>query len=221
MQSITQKKVDSNVIFFPIVLLTFVLWVLYRSLFTFPVWFDETIGKALFFGIPVWVYITITGNKSITDSFAPYKLQSGLLLGLAVGGIFGFTVSLLSLLQRGAVVEAVLLFESPIFWREFLLALLTAFWETLLFFSFIQTVLEEKFPSWSTAVTVFVSGLLFLVFHMPNAILRFEGSDILSQAILLLLFAVGQGYLFVSRKNAYALVLSHCIWGLVLVFHAF
>ncbi|MFZ1721728.1 MAG: CPBP family glutamic-type intramembrane protease [Microgenomates group bacterium] len=220
MQS-TKTNLDSNVIFFPLLILVFVLWILYRSLFTFPVWFDESIGKALFFGLPVWIYITITKNKSISETFAPYKLQSGLLLGIAVGGIFGFTVSILSLLQRGAVVEAVLLFESPIFWREFLLAMLTAFWETMLFFSFVVTVLEEKFANWSSALLVFVSGLIFLAFHLPNAILRFEGPDILSQGLLLLLFAIGQGYLFIGRKNAYALVLSHTIWGLVLVFHAF
>ena len=90
------SRSQALIAFYPILVLTLILWVLYRTLFDFPVWFDEIFGKALFFGFPVWLFITISGSDSIQDSFAPYRLQTGLLLGLAVGGIFGFTTSLLS-----------------------------------------------------------------------------------------------------------------------------
>jgi hypothetical protein len=134
--------------FYPILVLTLVLWLLYRTLFDFPVWFDEIFGKALFFGFPVWLYITISGFKVITDSFAPYKIQSGLLLGIAAGGIFGFTTSIVSLFQTGAPVESVWLLSSDKFWQEFMLALFTGFWETILFYSFVMTVIQEKYPKW-------------------------------------------------------------------------
>jgi hypothetical protein len=61
---------DFHLLFFPIVIFTLVLWLVYRSLFTFPVWFDETLGKALFFGLPVWFFIVITNYRKVTETFS-------------------------------------------------------------------------------------------------------------------------------------------------------
>ena len=118
------------------------------------------------------------------------------------------------------MVQAVSLFDSNMFWYEFVLALFTAFWETLLFFSFIMTVIQKKFKSWSMVSQVFLVALIFLVFHIPNTILRFDLALVLPQIFILLLFAIGQGFLFYSRKNSFALVLSHAIWGMVLLVHS-
>ncbi len=189
-------------------------------MFNFPVWFDEIIGKAIFFGLPVWLYITLTGSDSVIKSFSPEKLKSGLLLGVAVGGIFGFVFSILSIIQNGSVVEAVSLFDSNIFWYEFILALFTAFWETLLFFSFVMTSIQEKFKNWSMLSQVVLVALIFLVFHIPNIILRYDIASVLPQIFILFLFAIGQGFLFYSRKNSFALILSHAIWGMVLLVHS-
>jgi hypothetical protein len=218
--SSNDRAAKTHVVFFPLLTLILVMWFLYRTLFVFPVWFDETVGKAVFFGLPVWLYIAITKSKSILDTFASYKLQSGLLLGLAVGGMFGFAASLISILQRGAPIEAVWLFESPDFWREFLLAMMTAFWETLLFFSFVMVVVQEKFKHWALNEQAFLTAGIFLLFHLPNTILRFDTSAVIAQAMLLFLFALGQAYLFAARRNAYALVISHTFWGMVLLVHA-
>ncbi len=216
----TTAVVSRHVIFFPLLTLVLILWLLYRSLFIFPVWFDETVGKAIFFGLPVWVYVTVTGFEKITDSFASFKLREGLMLGIAIGGIYGFVMSILALSQSGAVVEAVALFDSPEFWKEFSLALLTSFWETLLFFSFVMTVLMEKYKKWSMLKMVMMTASIFLLFHIPNIFLRFSGMQIVSQIFILGLFGLGQALLFYDRKNAYALVLSQAIWGMVLLVHA-
>ncbi len=216
----SQNKNSKSFVFFPLLTLILVCWVLYRSMFNFPVWFDEIIGKAIFFGFPVWIYINITGSTSIEETLAPYKLKPGLLLGIAVGGIFGFVFSILSIIQNGAVVEAVSLFDSNIFWYEFVLALFTAFWETLLFYSFIMTVIQEKFESWSMFSQVLLVSLIFLAFHIPNIILRYDAASVLSQVFILFLFAFGQAFLFYSRKNSFALILSHAIWGMVLLVHS-
>lgn len=209
----------ATIVFFPLVILTLILWFLYRALFSFPVWFDETIGKALFFGLPVWLYVSIGDGKSILNTFSPAKLKTGLLLGITVGGVFGFVFSLLSIIQSGGTVQAVDLFESNQFWYEFMLAVFTAFWETLLFYSFIMTILREKFQDWSVLKQVALTAFIFLIFHIPNTFLRYDMSLVAPQLFTLLLFALGQGFLFYSRKNAYALVLSHAIWGMVLLVH--
>jgi len=210
---------EIHVGFFPLLTLVLISWVIYRSFFEFPVWFDETVGKAVFFGLPVWLYITMSGSTSIPDSFAGYKLKNGLLLGIAAGGIFGFAASIFALLTRGGVVEAAWLFTSEIFWKEFILAIMTSFWETMLFFSLVQTVIQEKFLKWSVLQQVTLVALIFTVFHLPNIILRYEPYQVMGQILLMTLFALGQGYLFAARRNAYALILSQAIWGMVLLVH--
>lgn len=215
----TNSSKTTHIGFFPLISLMLVAWVLYRSLFSFPVWFDETVGKAVFFGLPVWLYIVMNGNHSVPDAFAPYKLRNGLLLGIAVGGVFGFVTSIIALLQRGGGIESALLFSSDAFWREFALAIMTAFWETLLFFAFALTLIQEKFVKWSTLQQVLLSAAIFVLFHAPNTILQYDSQIVATQLVLLFLFAMGQGYLFAARRNAYALVLSHAIWGMVLLVH--
>ena len=211
---------DSHLVFFPIAVLTLVLWFIYRMLFSFPVWFDESVGKALFFGLPAWFFVIITNYKAISETFSLKKLYSGLLLGLAVGGVYGFVTSLLSIWQTGSTVQAAWLFTSSTFWFEFFLALLTAFWETLLFYSFFMTVVMDKYPQWSLTRKVVLVAIIFVLFHIPNTYLRFTSPEVIPQLLLLFLFGLGQALLFAERRNAYALVLSHAIWGMVLLTHA-
>ncbi len=215
----TKANLTKNTIFFPLLFLTLLLWILYRTLFSFPIWFDEIIGKAIFFGLSVWAFITVTNNKSIVDTFAPQKLKRGLLLGITVGGVFGFVFSLLAVLQTGKTVEAVSLFNSNTFWYEFILAMFTAFWETMFFYSFTMTIIREKFSSWSSLTQILLVALIFLAFHLPNTFIRYDLVMVAPQTFILFLFAVGQGYLFYSTKNAFALILSHTIWGMVLLVH--
>src|SRR5690606_32662260 len=95
----------------------------------------------------------------------------------------------------------------------------TAFWETLLFYSFALTVIQEKFSEWTVSKQAVLAAIIFLLFHIPNTLVRFEMMAVLPQLLLLFLFALGQAYLFAVRRNAYALILSHAIWGMVLLVH--
>ena len=131
LSSVTQD----HIAFVPLLLLVFVMWVAYRVLFHFPVWFDETLGKAVFFGLPVWLYLVMSRSKSMAETMSPRALKPGLLLGLAFGGIFGFAGTLISLLKKGVIVQSAPLFTSDIFWWEFFFAMMTGFWESLFFMS--------------------------------------------------------------------------------------
>lgn len=213
------SKSHAHTVFIPLLVLTFLVWIVYRSVFAFPVWFDESIGKALFFGIPVWLYINMTGSRTIVDTLASPKMRSGLLLGVAFGGVMGFAAAIFSLLKNGSTVQAVDLFNSTQFWWEFILAIMTAFWETLLFYSWVFVVLQEKYRNWSLLKQLVVVAGIFVVFHIPNALLRFNLNSLMTFSILMFLFAIGQGLLFVYRRNAYALIMSHAIWGMVLLVH--
>lgn len=211
---------EAHLFFTPVLFLSLVVWIVYRMVFKFPVWFDETVGKAIFFGLPVWLYVTVTRSMSVPNTFSLDKLKRGLLLGVAVGGIFGFAASLISAARPGVVVESAMLFSSDEFWWEFFLALCTGFWETLFFFSFVMVVIQEKYKNWALIRQVLVVALIFLVFHVPNMILRFATPQaVLFQVFLMTFFAIGQALLFSREQNSYALTLSHAIWGMVLLVH--
>jgi len=206
-------------LFIPIVGLVLFFWFSYRSLFSFPVWFDESLGKAIFFGLPVWLYVVMTGARQIVETLDWSRFKRGLWLGIAIGGIFGFAGAILAAWQRGGTIQPAMLFQSDSFWYEFGLALLTAFWETLFFFSFIQTIIQGRLKSWPWLNQAMLVAAIFLVFHVPNAILRFNGAAIGQQLFLLFFFGLGQALLFTREKNAFALILSHAIWGMVLLVH--
>jgi hypothetical protein len=205
--------------FWPLVILVGVLWFIYRALFNFSVFFDETIGKAIFFGFPVLLYISVSNFIKIKDSLDLNKMHKGMLLGIAYGGIYGFAAAITSYALNKSGVQSADLFSSSAFWWEFFLALLTAFWETIFFFSFIMMVLEDRMKKWSLTRLVLVTAAIFAIFHAPNAILRFDLSLVLYQVILMFIFGLGQALLFSKEKNAYALMISHAIWGMVLLVH--
>lgn len=205
--------------FWPLVVLTLVMWFVYRALFQFGVFFDESIGKAIFFGFPVWLYISISNFPQIAESFSLKKMHKGMLLGIAYGGIYGFAATLASFAMRKSGVQAADLFTTNQFWWEFFLAMLTAFWETLFFFSFMMTALMDKHKKWSFIKQVLITAIIFMIFHIPNSILRFELAMVIPQVILMLIFGLGQALLFSKEKNAYALILSHALWGMVLLIH--
>ncbi len=210
----------SSAAFFPLLFVVLLIWFLYRMLFHFPVWFDEIIGKAIFFGLPVSLYISLTGTQVIRQTYAVGRLYRGLLLGVLIGGVFGFAATLTSFLGRGVVVQAAPLFTSNDFWWQFFLALMTGFWESLFFFSWVMVVVQEKYRRWGIWPQLLLVAAIFVIFHLPNTILRAPSALIVvNQVILLSIFAVGQGLLFARTKNFYALAISQAIWGMVLLVH--
>lgn len=206
-------------LFWPVVGLTLLLWVVYRSLFQFPVWFDETLGKAIFFGLPVWFYVSMTRVTEIPDALAFNKLKPGLLQGIAFGGVFGFAVTLASLFRTGESVQAALLFSSNAFWWEFFLALMTGFWETLFFFAFVMTIIQLMYRKWSLLQQVLLTSVVFIVFHLPNLVLMFAGPYLVSYIVLIWAFSIGQAFIYSRNQNAYTLLISQAIWGMVLLVH--
>ena len=213
------SSLQQNKVFFPLVWFTLIIWLIYRMIFKFPIWFDETIGKAIFFGFPVWVYLSITRSNKIVAAMMPAKLYKGLLLGLAVGGLMGFAGSLLKIFSLGNGVKEAYLFAAPGFWWEFFLSLMTGFWESLFFFGWIMTVIMEKYKAKSLIFQVLLTATIFMIFHLPNTVLRFSPEMIIPQAFLMFLFGLGQALLFYRWKNIYALTVSHAIWGMVLLMH--
>ena len=220
----TSKAVftTAHPLFIPLIVIVFILWSVYRSVFAFPVWFDESIGKALFFGLPVWIFVTITKNSEIVQSLKLTRFKTGVLQGLAFGGIFGFAAAIASLLSRSQEVIPAPLFTSGVFWSEFGLAVLTGFWESLFFYGFIMLGIQMAWSHWTLVKQVALTALIFAVFHTPNIVAQYLGSGlsgIVGYIFLVSAFGVGQAFLFARDRNLYTLVVVHAIWGMTLFVH--
>jgi hypothetical protein len=210
----------NTALFIPIVLLVFVTWFLYRALFNFPVWFDEIVGKAIFFGLPVMIYVNVTGFSGLAESIRFNKFKVGLLQGIAFGGMFGFAGAIASVLSKSGAVVPVPLFGSEIFWSEFGLAVFTGFWESLFFYGFIMAMIQVGWSHWTVMKQVVVTGLIFAAFHVPNVFFQTQDlTGVLGYSLLVLAFGIGQAFLFSRDKNLYTLIVVHAIWGMTLLVH--
>ena len=82
-----------------------------------------------------------------------------------------------------------------------------------------MTITQEKYRRWPLLNQVLLVSFIFLLFHIPNALLRFDMSLVAGQLFLLFFFGLGQAYLFARTRNLYSLMLSQAIWGMVLLVH--
>ncbi len=212
-------NLNNRQLFITIVGISLLMWILYRSLFNFSVFFDETIGKAMFMGLPIWMYLSIVKEKRLIKSGIFNLTKIGLLKGLFYSGIFGFTAIIFAYLQGKSDVVKVNLFLSDHFWWEFFLSMLTAFWESIFFFGFVQSIIKFEFKDLDMVQRVLMTSMIFLLFHVPNSILRFSGVAIGQQIWLMMMFALGQSLVFEVEKNIYTLILIHSFWGMVLLIH--
>jgi hypothetical protein len=214
-----QSKKQQHQLFWPLLVLVFVFWFLYRILSSFPVFFDELVAKAIFFAFPVLIYLTITGFSATMETLSFAKLKKGLLVGLIIGGILGFVAVITKAFLDAGQVQPLAFYAADNFWWEMFLAILTSFFETLFFFSFVMLVIEDRYKKWSLLKKVLIVALVFLIFHLPNLFLRFSLETIYLHMMLLFAFALGQSLLFYIQRNAYTLLMTQAIWGMVLLIH--
>ena len=214
-----QNKKQNHRLFWPLLLVVFILWVLYRALSSFSVFFDELVGKSIFFALPVLIYLTISGFSATMDTFSYKKLKKGLLLGLIIGGILGFSLLITKALTNPGPIQAQAFYLADDFWWELFLATLTGFFESLFFFSFVMLVIEDRYQKWPVFAQIILVSLIFLIFHLPNLFLRFSSETISIHAILLFAFALGQALIFYVQRNAYTLLMTQAIWGMILLVH--
>lgn len=189
------------------------LW--YRVIFYFPVWFDEVLAKAFLFGLPVLIYTFVTRQSMTLFGLDPKRFWLGAYVGLSLGGSFGFLAMLASALKRGHILIPYLFFSTD-FWWTFMLALATAWWESLFFYGFILSILLRIYKNNEWEAALAATGL-FLIFHAPVLILRGGVQGALLPLILLGTFAFGQAVMYLRYKSLVSMVVSHAFWGMALL----
>lgn len=198
----------------------FVIWLVYRLFTAFPDWFDEIVAKALVFGLPAWLFLR---GKKDAAGLGAEKFYPGLLIGLAVGGMFGFT-GVLASVARGTQIQPFNLFLTAPFVNLLFVSFWTSWWESVFFFGFVQNAVSERLKKTGYAflITTLLTAGVFLIFHMPILFMQ-SGVTINSVRLMMLLFvfALGQSLFYSRMKNMYALVLSYTFWGMVLAIYRF
>ena len=194
-------------------LASFALLTAYRFLFTLPVWFDEFVVKAVMFGLPALILAPKLGVKDLGIALGS-KFWQGLYWGLFLGGFYVFVLTLSS---WGQDVQPHLVSSPSELFSLVSTALVTGWWESLFFFTFVLQVLMcvwKKKESSALGIAV----LIFLVFHLPARIVA-GGTNmmLLAELFTLAVFALGQGILFLRTKSVYAVTISHALWGLALM----
>lgn len=187
---------------------------IYRATVISPVWFDEIVLKAFLFGAPVWLYALLTRQRPSFFGMEPARFWPGAFNGLAIGGILSFiAIATYSFRKQSMLIPG--LFESMSFWKEFGLAFATAWWESLFFYGFILPVLKEKIKD--ELIALLATSFFFLIFHIPNLVLKVGVDAALQPLLLLTLFAFGQGIIFLRTKSLSTVVVSHAFWGMALL----
>ncbi len=195
----------------------FGVWVLYRLVVRAPLWVDEIFVKAIVFGLPAWAYACSIKNNHNVMGFSNDLFWKGMFSGLLLGGFYEF-IGVFAYMARGTTFMRAYIFASPIFLESFFLAMMTAFWESLFFFGYVLNRTKEMFKMEIPAIVL--TSTIFVLFHAP---LRFLVTGVTpqlwSELFVLFLFAVGQSILFLRTKSIFSVVLSHTLWGMVLLIY--
>jgi len=174
--------------------------------------------KALVFGMPAWVYAREVKNSNAKIGLSNKSFWKGMFIGLLLGGFYQFVV-VLGFRLRGEENLRYFLLSSPAFWKVFLLAVLTAWWESLFFFGYVLNRLLEKTKN-VEMVAVGLAIIVFLIFHAPlRVILVGSSQQLIGELIILGIFAAGQAILYLRTRSLYAVTISHALWGLVFMIY--
>ncbi|OGV90960.1 hypothetical protein A3A66_03555 [Microgenomates group bacterium RIFCSPLOWO2_01_FULL_46_13] len=189
----------------------FLIWGLYRLLFRFPVFIEEIFLKGIVFGLPI-IYLTLREDHRLTTlglelNRTPRAIFWGVSLGVLLIG-----VNQLTLLVKPSPLATPPLTASSSLANFFILALITAFWEQLVFAGYFLSRLSKLFKSeWSIVV---VTGALFTTLHLPALIVAdIPASQVAIQLFLIFILGISANIVMLRTQNLLAPMLTQALWG--------
>jgi membrane protease YdiL (CAAX protease family) len=193
------------------------IWSMYRFISPLPVWIEEVFVKGLIFGLPVFVIIFWKEKKDLTSlGIGMHNFFESVYLGLALGVFFWFFGQIANFLRyQGLLSLREIQPTSPEFGAFLLLALITAWWEELVFMGYILQRLAKVIKNeWKVAL---VTASMFCVVYMPAMIVaRISISQMILRLMLIFSLGLGNSILMFRTKNLMAPILAHALWGTML-----
>lgn len=180
-----------------------ILWSLFRSGFSPPLWFSELLAKPLIFLLPVFYFLKKNETKLpfLKAVGIPKKglIKELLLTVLLMALIFGF--GLLSIFTNNQI-EIVFLnkFDPQLLVTLFGLALASAVSEEIVGRGFLFNYLHKY--SKNFLLSLFISSTLFFILYLPGALtLNLGGQDLIINLVLNFTLSFITGIAFYLRKN--------------------
>jgi membrane protease YdiL (CAAX protease family) len=191
-----------------------VVWGFFRLLSPLPIWIEEVFVKAVVFGLPVFLVVLNKEKKDLTSlGISTKNFFESVYLGLSLGAFFWFFGQLSNFIRhKGVLTLREIQPTSPEFGGFLLLALITAWWEELLFMGYIlNRLLKVISAEWKVAL---ITSTMFSLVYIPNMIVKGVSIwQMLLQIILLFSLGLGNSILMLRTKNLIAPILSHALWG--------
>jgi membrane protease YdiL (CAAX protease family) len=193
----------------------FLVWGLYRLLFRLPEVLEETLLKALVFGVPVFWVVLREEKRHLADlGMRTQGLLASVYFGLLFGLWLAFLGNVLAFLRDGGI-QVNPDVSVAVFGNLMLLGLVTAFWEQLLFIGYFLPRLVKDLKG--EMVALLVVGFMFALIHMPIQLAQGVGLDqIIVRFLLLYSLGFGNGVLYLRFKNLAAPIFAHVAWGSVI-----
>jgi len=193
------------------------VWGVYRFLSPLPVWVEETLLKGLVFGGPVW-WLTFKVEKLGFASLgiSTKRLFEAAYLGFSLGAFFWIFGQLANILRfQGILTIRDIQPTSAEFGGFLLLALVTAWWEELVFMGYLLprlTLLLNQ--EWKAAL---LTSSLFALLYVPAILVRGSSvAQLIIQLLLLMALGLGNSILMLRTRNLAAPILTHALWGVTM-----
>lgn len=192
----------------------FVVWSFYRYFpQILPLWVEELVLKPLFWLVPTfWLVKKIEKQPFSSLGFNSQKLFPAIYWGIGLGLVFAFE-GLLTNIFKYKGLNLISFDYSPVkFLGLFLLSLVTAFSEEIVFRGYLFNRLWQIWnKEWLANI---VSSFLFVVIHLPIGVFVLGYTPLIMLAYLLFVFIFGFGSAFVfgRTKNIIASILLHLFW---------
>ncbi len=192
----------------------FIFWAMYRYFPEPPIWFSELILKPLVWLLPTfWLVKKIEKKPLESLGLTTKNLRKAIYWGIGLGIVFAFEGLLTNILKYKGLQLVKLEYGLVEFLFIFLISLVTAFSEELVFRGYIFNRLWEIWKKeWLANI---VSALLFSLIHLPIGIFVLGYTPLVMLAYLFFVFVFGFGSAFVFARsgNLVASILLHVFWS--------
>ena len=194
-----------------------IVWTLYRAFTHNSIWVEELFIKGIIFLLP-FVVLPLYSSQPFKDlGLTTTNFFKSVCVGVGVGLLLGLAGVLINYIRYQDL--------APSFFRGLsagqigaylILAIITAFWEQLLFSGYFLHQLKWTITKEVTLVGLV--GIMFSLIHLPAFVFIQHQSPPEMIVNLLLLVALGAGcaILQLRTKNLIAPIMAHVLWGVTL-----
>lgn len=197
-----------------------IIWSIYRTKFSLPIWADEFVAKPLIFLLPVYIYIKREEAGAILQNiwFKTKNLAGDISMSILIGVFFAATILFARFVQSGGAVQSETLQENGIL-LTLLIILATAVSEEVLSRGFVLKRLFES--SHNIYSSSFLGSILFVIMHIPIIMTNYNlsGSLILIFLSTEFFLSLVNSFVFLDRKSLLPVILIHAFYNLAIIMY--